>query len=378
MGRRVTDLLPGSPTPRGGQRRAKTKSARGCIAALVALAVVVAGIAFAGSRLFGYVDGLLSEAATADYPGPGRGQVTIEVEEGQTGSQIASTLEEANVIADATLFAELVAAHPKGGTIQVGSYEMMREMSSEDALQLLLDGGSRVTYAVTIPEGLTVEEILDLIAAETKISRTALTNAAENPAALKLPAYANGDLEGYLFPAQYELPPGTSAAEALSMMVERFRTVVEDGNIEQRAQELGLSAHDIITIASLVQAEAPAGSFDKVARVIYNREQEGMALQFDSTVHYANGDTGGDPFTTDEERAIDSPYNTYLYPGLPPGAIGAPGEEAIEAALTPADGNWLYFVTINFKTGETRFAETLDEHNGNVRLLEEYCAANDC
>jgi len=374
----VSDLLPESTSTRAGQRRAKSSSARGCIVALIALVVLVGGIAFAGSRLFGFVDDLFSEAAKADYPGPGRGQVTIEVKEGQTGSEIGQTLEKADVIADATLFAELVTAHPEGGSIQVGNYEMRKEMSSQDALDLLLKGDSRVTYAVTIPEGLTVEEILDRVADETKISRKALTNAAENPAALGLPGYADGDVEGYLFPAQYELPPGTSATEALKMMVDKFRTVVEDGDIEQRAQELGLTPHDLVTIASLVQAEAPAGSFDKVARVIYNREEEGMALQFDSTVHYAIGDTGGDPFTTEEERATDSPYNTYMYPGLPPGPIGAPGEDAIEAALAPADGDWLYFVTVNFETGETRFAETLEEHNANVDVLLEYCAANDC
>jgi UPF0755 protein len=153
---------------------------------------------------------------------------------------------------------------------------------------------------------------------------------------------------------------------------------VKDANVEQRARDLGVRPHDLVTIASLVQAEAPAGAFEKVARVIYNREEERMALQFDSTVHYALGDTGGDPFTTDEERRVDSPYNTYLYPGLPPGAIGAPGEDALEAALSPARGEWLYFVTVNLETGETRFAEDLAEHNANVRKLEKYCRTAEC
>jgi UPF0755 protein len=375
MGPRVSELLPAQPAAE--QRPLKPKRRSGCIAALVAVAVLVGGVGFVGSRVFDFVADRLS-AAPADYPGPGQGQVTVTIEEGASGAQIGETLEGADVIADASLFADLAAADPQGASIQPGEYEMVRQMSSADALQLLISGGNRVSYAVTIPEGLTVGGVLSVVAREADIPRRALERAAERPQTLGLPAYAGGNLEGYLFPAQYEMPPGTSATEALTMMVDRFRAVAAEADIEQRARDLGLDPNELVTIASLVQAEAPAGSFGKVARVIYNREQEQMALQFDSTVHYAIGDTGGDAFTTPEERETDSPYNTYLYPGLPPGAIGAPGEEALEAALTPAEGDWLYFVTVNLETGETRFAETLGQHNANVDLLEEYCRTAEC
>lgn len=369
MGHRVTELLPDTPS-RSGRRRPDSRA--GCLAALVALTVLVAGLWFVGSRAVDFVGDRLSGAST-DFPGPGTGRVTVEVEQGASGSQIGQALEEAGVVADATLFSELAASDPDGASIQPGTYEMRREMSSQGALELLIAGDERVSYAVTIPEGLTVEEILDRVAADSQISRRALSRAADRPQDLNLPDYANGRLEGYLFPAQYDLPPGTSATEALTMMVERFRSVVEEGSIEQRARQLGVAPGDLVTIASLVQAEAPAGSFDKVARVVYNREDANMALQFDSTVHYAIGDTGGDVFTTPEERETDSPYNTYLYPGLPPGPIGSPGEEALEAALAPADGDWLYFVTVNLETGETLFADDLAEHNANVAKLREYC-----
>jgi UPF0755 protein len=375
MGHRVSELLPAPPAAE--QRPLKPKRRSGCIAALVALAVLVGGVGFVGTQVFDFVGERLS-ASPEDYPGPGRGQVTVTIEEGASGAQIGERLEEADVIADASLFADLAAADPQGASIQPGDYEMATQMSSADALQLLIAGTNRVSYAVTIPEGLTVGEVLDRVAREADIPRRALARAAERPQTLGLPSYAGGNLEGYLFPAQYEMPPGTSATEALTMMVDRFRAVAEEADIEQRARDLGLDPHDLVTIASLVQAEAPAGSFDKVARVIYNREREQIALQFDSTVHYAIGDTGGDAFTTPEERETDSPYNTYLYPGLPPGAIGAPGEEALEAALSPAEGDWLYFVTVNLETGETRFAETLGEHNANVDLLEEYCRTAEC
>jgi UPF0755 protein len=374
----MTDLLTEQAGPSDEDRRSAAASRRGCLAALLGLAVIAVVIWLVGARLIGFVEDQFGSGEDEDFAGPGKGQVTVSVPEGASGADIGAVLEERGVIADASFFADLAAEDPDGATIQPGDYEMPKELPSKDALRLLIDGRNRVSYAVTFPEGLTVKEILDQLAEETDISRKALSRAAQQPEKLDLPSYANGNLEGYLFPAQYELPPGTTATEALAMMVDRFRTVVEDAGVEQRARDLGVRPHDLVTIASLVQAEAPAGAFDKVARVIYNREQEQMALQFDSTVHYALGDTGGDPFTTDEERRVDSPYNTYLYPGLPPGAIGAPGEDALEAALSPARGDWLYFVTVNLETGETLFADGLRKHNANVRKLQEYCRTAEC
>lgn len=374
----MTDLLTEQPGPSDEDRRSAAASRRGCLAALLGLAVIAGVIWFVGARLIGFAEDTFGSGGDEDFAGPGKGQVTVSVPEGASGADIGAVLEDRGVIADASFFADLAAEDPAAASIQPGDYELPRELPSQDALQLLIEGRNRVSYAVTFPEGLTVKEILDQLAEDADISRQALARAAQQPQQLNLPAYADDNLEGYLFPAQYELPPGTTATEALAMMVDRFRTVVEDANVEQRARDLGVRPHDLVTIASLVQAEAPAGAFEKVARVIYNREEEQMALQFDSTVHYALGDTGGDAFTTDEERRVDSPYNTYLYPGLPPGAIGAPGEDALEAALSPARGEWLYFVTVNLETGETLFAEDLPEHNANVRKLEKYCRTAEC
>jgi UPF0755 protein len=132
-----------------------------------------------------------------------------------------------------------------------------------------------------------------------------------------------------------------------------------------------------MTIASLVQAEARDDEdFAKVSRVIYNRLEKSMPLQFDSTVHYAVG-RDGKVSTSEEDRNVDSPYNTYRHPGLPPTPIMAPGEQAIKAALEPAEGDWLYFVTTNPDTGETKFAETFAEHQKNVAEFKEYCATSD-
>jgi UPF0755 protein len=159
--------------------------------------------------------------------------------------------------------------------------------------------------------------------------------------------------------------------------VDRYRAAADKLHLEAAAEKLGYSAHDVMTVASLVQAEARFDDdFNKVARVIYNRLDEGMALQFDSTVHYAVGKDGG-VGTSDDERAVDSPYNTYRNTGLPPTPISAPGDQAIEAALNPAQGSWLYFVTTNPDTGVTKFATSYKEHLRNKAEFDRWCAQSD-
>jgi UPF0755 protein len=132
-----------------------------------------------------------------------------------------------------------------------------------------------------------------------------------------------------------------------------------------------------MTLASILEYEGSRPEdLDKIARVFYNRLDEGMALQSDATVAYANN-LQGTVWTTQEQRDNPSPYNTYVHPGLPPGPIGSPGQKTLEAALNPADGDWLYFVPINLKTGETAFAETFAEHQANVAKLKDWCRETD-
>ncbi len=159
-------------------------------------------------------------------------------------------------------------------------------------------------------------------------------------------------------------------------MVERFNEEAAQISIEQSAADLGVTPAELVTVASLVQAEAGTADMAKVAAVIYNRLDEGIALQFDSTLHYADG-SRGDVVASEELRNIESPYNTYKYPGLPPGPIASPGTEALEAAANPADVSSLYFVTVNLATGETLFADTYREHLGNVDKYNEYCQTSD-
>ena len=164
-------------------------------------------------------------------------------------------------------------------------------------------------------------------------------------------------------------------------MVKRWRQAADDAGLEQAAKDLGYTPGELMTIASLVEAEARGDDMPKVARVIYNRlETEGEPtygkLEIDATVNYALGRNLGVAISS-EDLAVDSPYNTRKNAGLPPGPIEAPGDEAIAAAAKPADGPWFFYVTTNLKTGETKFTEDYDEFLEFKGELQEYCQTSD-
>jgi UPF0755 protein len=343
---------------------------------LVALAVVVGGLFFVVSKGLSFVDGLF--APPADYDGQGSGAVMIEIEEGDSLTTIGSTLEKADVVASAEAFTDAASDNPKALSIQAGFYQMKLKMSGDAAVDLLLSGKNRAETQLTIPEGLTVDEIVKIIEKETEIKAADVRKALQRPQSLGLPAYAGNDVEGYLFPATYPIPPDASAHDVLTMMIDEFKQVAADLDLETVAHRSGMRPQDVVTVASLVEAEASRPEDQgKVARVIDNRVQAGDPLQLDSTVHYAIDGTTDGVFTTDQEREVDSPYNTYRVAGLPPGPIDSPGEAALRAALNPTPGEWTYFVTVNLETGETLFATSLAKHNANVARLQEYCASSD-
>lgn len=354
--------------------RHRRRNGLGCLAVLIALAVLAGGAWFAYDRGMEVLRGRFDPAP--DYTGTGSGSVLVEVEQGDNATDIANTLVEEDVVKSVEAFTSAAMANPDSTRIQVGFYEMQRQMSAESALEVLVDPSNMVQSAVTLREGLTVEQIVEALARDTDFTKRQYERVLNRPQALGLPPYAQGDPEGYLFPATYQVAPNATPRSVLTMMVDRFKQAADELDLVAEAEQLGVSPHDVVTVASLVQAEARFDEdFAKVSRVIYNRLEEPMPLQFDSTVHYAVGRDGG-VGTSDADRATDSPYNTYMYPGLPPTPINAPGEQAIEAALNPADGPWLYFVTTNPDDGTTKFAESYDEHLQNKREFEEWCSTS--
>ncbi|MCZ2807337.1 endolytic transglycosylase MltG [Modestobacter sp. VKM Ac-2983] len=346
---------------RGGRRR------RGPVVvglSLVVLAALLAGIFLGGKALWERVN-----PVAEDYAGAGTGEVDVRVESGDSLRAIGDTLVEAGVIASVPPFTEAAEANPAATGIQPGVYRLREEMSGQAALDLLLDPASRQVTRVTLPEGLRVSQVLQRLADEGGLPLADLEAAAADPAQLGLPAYANGSLEGFLFPATYDIEPGQTAVDVLSRMVARTDQVLTDLQVpvDQRLATL--------TEASIVQAEAGTPEdMGKVARVIENRLMDGMRLQMDSTVNYASGETG--LLTTPEDRANPSPYNTYANAGLPPGPIGNPGEAALRAVQSPTEGPWRFFVLTNPETGESAFAETAEEHQRNVLVFQQWLRDN--
>lgn len=356
-------------------RRAGHKRGLGCLAVLVALAILGGGGYLAYSTGLSALENALRPPP--DYSGAGSGSVTVEVRSGDSSADIAGTLAGQDVVKSAEAFTDAASKDPESMTIQAGYYQMKKQMSAEAALAILIDPGNVIRNPVTIPEGWTVDQIVAALAKKSKAKAGSFTKVLEKPGSIGLPDYAQGNPEGYLFPATYELPPRSTPRQILTMMVKRYDEAATSTDLEAEADKLGYSAHDVMTVASLIQSEARLDKdFAKVSRVIYNRLDEGMKLQFDSTVHYAVGKTGS-VSTTGADRNVDSPYNTYKKVGLPPTPISAPGEQAIEAALNPAEGSWMYFVTVNPDSGETKFATDYQDHLKNVQEFQKFCQGSD-
>jgi UPF0755 protein len=316
-------------------------------------------------------------AGPDDYTGQGTGKVVIEVPEGANGQQIADILAAKDVVKSAEAFYQVSLNDPRAQSIQPGFYQLRKQMSAKSALGALVDKDNRVQGRVAVPEGARTDEIIKLIAQGSEIPEKDVTAALKKPKALGLPKEADLNPEGYLYPATYTVEPGTSATDLLRQMVAKTIEVSKTLDIDSRAGALGLSGEEVLTVASILEYEAKRDQdYPKVARVIYNRLEADQALQLDSTVSYVSK-RKGDVFTTPQERENPSAYNTYKHTGLPPGPIGSPGEKTIEAALNPAEGSWLYFVSVNLETGETVFSETKAEHDKAVLQLQEYCRGTD-
>ena len=326
--------------------RTRSPRARWTTAVIVVVALVVLGALLARA---------LSGGAVADYVGSGEGERTIEVAPGDSLTQIARTLTEADVIASVDAFLAVVADDPRALSIAPGFYAMRQQMSAEQALIRMLDPTSRIVIRLVIPEGLRAERIARVIARALDINPDDVRDAMSTTEGLGLPRYAEG-VEGFLFPATYEFPPGTSVREVLTALVARYRQAEAEVDLVARAKAAGLTPRDVVTIASIIEAEVAPADFGKASRVIANRLERGMRLQMDSTINYALGSSTLQ--FTPEQMQTDNPYNTYVIDGLPPGPIGSPGLAALEAALSPEAGDWLWFVSVNPDEGLTKFAST--------------------
>ncbi len=346
----MSQLGLGMTTVTEESRNRRPGRVRGGVAVLVAATVIVALVAvlvLAVVRWF---------STSPDYVGSGHGQVIVQVRVGDNLDVIGAALEKADVVRSASAFVAVASADPNGQDIQPGSYKLHFQMSASSALALLLDPNARISTRVVIPEGMRLDAMIQVLSKGTHIPVADLMAVLAHPAALGLPAYARGNAEGFMFPATYDAEPGNTATGVLTAMVKRFGQAATSVDLVTRAKAVHLTPYQVVIVASIVQAEGQPADFPKIARAIMNRLAIHMKLQLNSTVNYVLKNNTEKLSLTD--IATPSPYNTYLVAGLPPGPINSPGEAALSAVLAPATGNWIYWITVNPKTGLTKFTNS--------------------
>jgi UPF0755 protein len=294
-----------------------------------------------------------------DFEGPGVGEVVVRIEPGEDGLVISEKLLEAGVIRDFDSFYRFLIE--ENAVFYPGSFILKLQMSNANVLKVLSNPANALTYRVTIPEGFRAVQIFEELSKVSGMPVADFEKAAEDLSGLGIPKQAL-TVEGYLFPATYSFDKEATAKDIIESMVSRMKKELVEFGIPERQW------HELLTLASIVQREAKLEEdFYKVSRVFANRIELNMRLETDPTITYSY--SGKDMSKVSREKQIEHGYNTYLLPGLPPGPIASPGSLAIKATLNPVPGDWLFFVTINLASGETKFSRTLAEHESWVVFL---------
>jgi UPF0755 protein len=287
----------------------------------------------------------------------------VSIEKGQSFRSVARSLKQAGVVRSSTAMVLYGALTGKARRIQPGDYEFKGEERIPEVMRHLVNGDF-VSIVVTIPEGLTVHQIAERIAATSLVCQPEFEDAAHDGALIKALGLMPLGAEGYLFPATYKFSPRAKLNEVLSAMLMRFFQVLTP-QAEDRMFQLGLTPRELVTMASIVEKEAKvAGERPLIASVFYNRIRLGMPLQSDPTAEYS--------FEGESESAaaavrVPTTFNTYSFAGLPPGPIANPGQRSIEAALYPAKSDYLYIVARD--DGTHVFSKSYEEHQKAIALL---------
>ena len=288
----------------------------------------------------------------------------FEVKSGMTLKQVSQELFRQNLIRSANAFQAIALIQDKEKLIKVGEYYISPSMLPAEILQRITSGKT-VLHSITIPEGYRITEIANLLEEKDLADKNIFLQEAKNVELLE--GIPTSSLEGYLFPDTYHFGKRTTEAAIINKMVETFKERALKQEFLERAEDLGFSYHEIITLASLIEKETGKDSERKqISSVFHNRLKKNMLLQTDPTVIYAIDVFDGN--IRKRDLNIDSPYNTYRYKGLPPGPIANPGLKSIIAALYPATTSNLYFVSK--QDGSHKFSATLNEHNRAVQKYQ--------
>lgn len=309
-------------------------------------------------------------------PPAGSGKaVEVDIPEGANASVVGQKLHDLNMIKNPTLFKWYLSYQGSSANLKAGKYYVTQGMTMEEIARVLVEGDAKYnTVKFTIPEGLTIEQIADVLVKQNLVSdKQAFLNEADNgtfeyPFVQAIPTNAGikHRLEGYLFPDTYEVFQDATPHQIINTMLKQTDSLLTPEWQDQMKKQ-GLTVHTALTIASLVEREAKVEKERPIiSGVIQNRLKANppMKLQIDATVQYALGKTKETLLYKDLE--IESPYNTYLHDGLPPGPIASPGRDSIQAALYPAVHDFYFYVTKNDGTGEHYFAHSYEEHQKNI------------
>ncbi len=360
------------------------------VAALAVIALIGAGAWFGVTQIFGY----------DDYQGDGEADVLVQVGEGDSTNAVGRTLADAGVVASAKAFVKASADNSKVLTLQPGYYVVKTKMSGAAAVAMLTEPAARVGMLqiragtqlddITQPDNSVTPGVFTLLSKascanlngkSTCVSTDDLRKTAESAdlAAMGVPDWAASAvaqstdarrIEGLVAPGVYDVKPGWTAEQLLGDVLKSSASKIQSAGLAGTSTVQGQNAYQVLTIASLIEREAVKQDFPKISRVIYNRlaSRDMQRLQLDSTVNYLLDKPV--VTTTDADRTRPGPYNTYVTRGLPPTPIGSPSSDAIQAALQPPDGDWLYFVKCE-KNGLSCFAATLEEHNHNKDIARQ-------
>jgi UPF0755 protein len=345
----------------GRGRGPRRRRFRGSAAFVTAMIIVVALLGGAGYFGYKYVHSYIVQRY-GDYAGQGSGRVKVVVEAGFSLEQLGPQLQQKGVILALRPYDSAAGRAADASSLQPGTYYLRKHMNSALAVSLLLSGKTRIADTFTVLPDARASDIATNLAKKTHVPVSQfLAIMSHPPASLGLPKWAAGHgAEGFLYPDTYTLAPHESALQILQAMVSDYNTHVGSLGLPSAAPKVFTTPYHVMIVASLIQAEGNGQDFGQVSRVIWNRLQKNMLLEFDSTVFYAMHKYGTS--ITSAQEKFPSPYNTYLHTGLPPGPIGSPSLAAINAALHPTPGHWLYFITdIHSKTDKTYFATTLPQ-----------------
>ncbi|WFE49001.1 endolytic transglycosylase MltG [Micromonospora sp. WMMD1155] len=369
------------------KRNGKSGGGRGKTFLALLMALVLLG-SIGGAAFYGF-DRIQNYFVTPDYDGAGSGEITVEIKNGALLADMADALVAADVVKSQKAFIEAAEANSRSKNIQPGTYKLRKQMSGESAVTAMLDLKNKIVNGLTIPEGRTAKNIYKLLSDKTKIPVKEFEAAAKDPEALGVPDwwFKRDDgkkivksVEGFLFPDTYEIPPKATAESILKLMVDNFLSVTGEMKFADRVQKErgGISPYEALIVASLAQAEA--GNKDdlgKVARVAYNRAYGDFpcnCLEMDVTVNYYLESIGkptksSKQMTESELNDPKNPYNRKL-PGMIPTPINNPGKDALEGAMDPPTGKWVFFVAVD-KEGHSEFAETPEQHERNKAKARE-------